>query len=153
MHGRRFAVALVAVLLAACGSASAVVLNDRSIPETTLTTLVSATGIDPGEVAIDDIPEAALFLASVDHAMAGTGYEGEAFVDPETFLGTAVLFCELLDSGLTAEDVLTAYLLALSSSSTEVIPEDDLLLGGVILGAGVETLCPEFTPALGGVTK
>jgi hypothetical protein len=78
-------------------------------------------------------------------------YEGDAFADPEPYLGTAVLFCELLDNGLSGEEVLTAYLLALTDASGgDDIPADDLLLGGVILGAGVQTLCPEFIDAVGG---
>jgi hypothetical protein len=61
-----------------------------------------------------------------------------------------VLFCELLENGLSAEEVLTAYILALTAASEgRDIPPDDLLLGGVILGAGVESLCPEFVGRLG----
>ncbi len=152
MFMRRSAVAFAAVLLTACSSAAAVNV-EPNVPQTTLATLIESTGVDVPGLSVEDVPEAALFLASVDQAMAGTAYQDEAFEDPETFLGTAVLFCELLESGLSAEDVLTAYLLALQSGGAADIPTDDVLLGGVILGAGVETLCPEFTPALGGVTN
>lgn len=153
MIGRRLVVAFFAAGLAACSTASAVVVDDAaSVPQTTLTTLIATTGIDPGDVSAEEVPEAALFLAAVDQAMAGTSYEGDAFEDPETFLGTGVLFCELLESGLTAEEVLTAYVLALPESD-EATADDDILLGGVVLGVGVETLCPVYTPALGGVTN
>ena len=137
-------------MVTACGGAPATAGVAESIPSTTLAILSETTGVDPGVIAAADGPEAALFLAAVDQGLAGTAYEGDAFDDPETYLGTAVLFCELLENGLSTEEVLTAYILALSQASDGGdIPPDDLLLGGVILGAGVETLCPEFAAGLG----
>ncbi len=137
-------------MVTACGGAPATAGVAESIPSTTLAILSETTGVNPGVIAAADVPEAALFLAAVDQGLAGTAYEGDAFDDPETYLGTAVLFCELLENGLSTEEVLTAYILALSQASEgEDIPPDDLLLGGVILGAGIESLCPEFAAGLG----
>jgi hypothetical protein len=137
-------------MVTACGGAPATAGLAESIPSTTLVILSETTGVNVGVIAADDVPEAALFLAAVDQGLAGTAYEGDAFDDPETYLGTAVLFCELLENGLSAEEVLTAYILALTEASDGgEIPPDDLLLGGVILGAGVESLCPEFVGRLG----
>jgi hypothetical protein len=135
--------------LTACGGASATVGDPTSVPQTTLAVMVDQTGVDPGVIQAEDVPEAALFLAAVDQGLTGTAYEGDVFENPETYLGTAVLFCELLDNGLSAEEVLMAYILALTEASGGAeIPGDDLLLGGVILGAGVEALCPEFASQL-----
>jgi hypothetical protein len=147
----RVSFSCLAVLVSACGSATATDAGLVLTPQTTLAVLVEETGIDPAITDVGQVPEAAVFLAAVDEGLAGTSYEGDAFVDPEAYLGTAVLFCELLENGLSGEEVLTAYILALSEASGGGdIPSDDLLLGGVILGAGVQTLCPEFIGAVDG---
>jgi hypothetical protein len=148
--GIRALLVVGAVMVTACGGAPATAGLVESIPSTTLVILSETTGVNVGVIAAADVPEAALFLAAVDEGLAGTVYEGDSFDDPETYLGTAVLFCELLENGLSAEEVLTAYILALTEASDGAdIPPDDLLLGGVILGAGVESLCPEFVERLG----
>lgn len=149
-RGVRLLLVVGAVMVTACGGTSATAGIAESIPSTTLAILSDTTGVDVGMIAAADVAEAALFLAAVDQGLAGTAYEGDVFDDPATYLGTAVLFCELLENGLSAEEVLTAYILALTAASEgEDIPPDDLLLGGVLLGAGVESLCPEFVGRLG----
>jgi hypothetical protein len=164
MEGRRmrhaFSCALLVAFAVACSTASAVMprtdtttdTSDASVVATTLTTIADATGVDAGSLPVDEIPEAAVFLAAVDQAVQGTEYEGESFAEPEAFLGTGVLFCELLERDLSVEEILTAYLLALSPSEGAA-SEDDLILGGAILGAGIETLCPEFGEALEAITQ
>jgi hypothetical protein len=146
----RLLVVVLAVVTTACGGASARGIDAPSVPETTLATLVAQAGVSLDVLMPEDVPASAVFLAAVDQGLAGTVYEGDAFADPETYLGTAVLFCELLENGLSTEEVLTAYVLALTENAAgEEIPDVDLLLGGVILGAGVESLCPEYAGQLG----
>ncbi len=72
-----------------------------------------------------------------------------ALEDPEGVIGTAVLFCDLLGQGLTVEEVMTAYVGAVSDRDPmQVVTTDELRLGGVILGAGVEIICPEYRDRL-----
>ncbi|MDH4116389.1 MAG: DUF732 domain-containing protein [Acidimicrobiia bacterium] len=145
------------VMLTACGSATAgldvatttTTPGTTSLPAATLTTLAEDTGLE--EIAERDVPAAAVFLAAVDAGLEGTVYSGDPLDDPETYLGTGALFCELLDDGLTVDEVLGAYVVALSDSAGgQELSRDDLLLGGVILGAGIEALCPEFSSQLEG---
>jgi hypothetical protein len=104
-------------------------------------------------IAAEDFPAAALFLAAVDDALASTSYAGAAFEDPEGFLSTAVVFCDLLDQGLTVEETVNAYTSALIEASPgEAVEADDLLLGGVILGASIRLICPQHVPMLDELT-
>lgn len=100
-------------------------------------------------LAASDVPLLASFLAAVDDATRGTSQQGIAFEDPEGVIGTAVLFCDLLDEGLTVEEVMTAYVGALIEAEDRApVTDAELALGGIILGAGVETICPEFRDRL-----
>lgn len=141
---------VVAAALSACASASPLVTLEPPSPEvSTSAELPSAGTIPPDTIASTDIPLLATFLASVGDAMEGTTEEGVAFEDPAGVIGTAVLFCDLLDRGLSVEDVMTAYVAALADGDpARAVGEDELKLGGVILGAGVETICPEFRDRL-----
>jgi|FLYL01.1.fsa_nt_gi hypothetical protein len=111
-------------------------------PTTTTTTPVVTFA--PGEGA-----DLARFVAVVDEALTGTSYAGTAYTDPELFVDTGRLFCSLLDRGLTVDDVLTAYVTVLAGETEggEIHP-DDLALGGAVLGAAVEILCPQHSAAL-----
>ena len=131
-------------MLVACGSASPV----RTLePPPTVVPSSSSIPAEDETVAPADVPLLASFLAAVDDATQGTSQQGVAFEDPEGVIGTAVLFCDLLAQGLTVEEVMTTYVAALVEGEGPVT-DDELELGGVILGAGVRTICPEFQDRL-----
>jgi hypothetical protein len=133
------------VLLAACtgtsdGDVTASPATDSAatVPSTTTTVPQGdATTPESGE-----IPRLAQYLATIEHGLEGTGLEGAAFDEPESLIRTGVLFCDLLDEGFGPIDVLRGWVAALSTDG-EVPSEDDLLLGGVVLGSAVKFLCPE----------
>ncbi|MEX2655073.1 MAG: DUF732 domain-containing protein [Acidimicrobiia bacterium] len=95
----------------------------------------------------DDIPTLALYLAAIEQGLEGTGLEGAAFEEAESLLDTGVLFCGLLDEGFGPVDVLRGWVAALSADGGTPT-EDDLLLGGVVLGAAVKFICPEHLDKL-----
>ena len=81
--------------------------------------------------------------------MSATRYAGDVYLDPESFIDTGRLFCSLLDAGVTPTGVLESYLAVLEvESETGEIEDDQLILGGVVLGAAVQVICPEFADAL-----
>lgn len=144
--------ALIAVLAAGCSSPAAV--TTTTPPPATATTAppdVSVTTFPATSttLAAEDFPAAALFLAAVDDALASTSYAGAAFEDPEGFLATGVVFCDLLDEGLTIEETVDAYAAALVEAAPEEgVDAEDLLLGGVVLGAAIRLICPQHNALL-----
>lgn len=143
-------VVLVGVLAAGCSSSpvapSTTVLPATTAPPTVPATTVPATSTT---LAAEDFPAAVLFLAAVDDALASTSYAGAAFEDPEGFLATGVVFCDLLDEGLTIEETVDAYTAALvAAAPDEGVEADDLLLGGVVLGAAIRLICPQHSALL-----
>jgi Protein of unknown function (DUF732) len=146
-------VVLIAVLAAGCSSTSAATTTTLPLPTTSPTTAptVPVTTVPPSSttLAAEDFPAAALFLAAVDDALASTSYAGAAFDDPEGFLATGVVFCDLLDEGLTLEETVDAYAAALVEAAPEEgVEAEDLLLGGVVLGAAIRLICPQHNALL-----
>ncbi|MEX2624067.1 MAG: DUF732 domain-containing protein [Acidimicrobiia bacterium] len=84
-----------------------------------------------------------MLIATIEAAMEGTSYEGAALEEPEVFIATAQLFCELLERGMTADEVLGEYLDRLSESGAADATEEEVRLAGVLLGVSVEVVCPE----------
>ena len=145
-------VVLVAVLAAGCSS-EAIPATSTPQPATSTAppTVPSTTAVPDTSttLAAEDFPAAALFLAAVDDALASTSYAGAAFQDPEGFLATGVLFCDLLDEGLSLEETVDAYTAALVAAAPEEgVEADDLLLGGVVLGAAIRLICPQHNALL-----
>lgn len=151
---RRPATLAMVLVLAACtgpepvaeppqttASSSSTSSSTTSSSSTTTTTTTTTT------YAADDVPTLALYLATIEQGVEGTDLEGAAFDEPEALINTGVLFCGLLDEGFSPTDVLRAWIAALSAEG-ETPDEDDLLLGGVVLGAAVRFVCPEHLEAL-----
>lgn len=144
---------LIAVLAAGCSSAPVATTTTLPAPTTTAATppTVPVTTVPSSSttLAAEDFPAAALFLAAVDDALASTAYAGAAFEDPEGFLATGVVFCDLLDEGLTLEETVDAYAAALvEAAPDEGVEAEDLLLGGVVLGAAIRLICPQHNALL-----
>ncbi len=125
-------------------TSSAVVTT--AAPPTTLGS-TSTTTVVRDTLPIEDVPPLAIYLAAIDRGLSATRYAGDVYLDPESFIATGRLFCSLLEAGVTPTGVLESYIAALESESDEV-DGDDLVLGGVVLGAGVQIICPEFADAL-----
>lgn len=131
-----------ALLLGACAGSSA---GDSTSTGPAPTTTSSTTTTTLAEATGGEIEAAAIFLLSVDDALQGTVHEGAPLDDPETFLAMGQLFCDLLDSGLSLDEVMGGYAAAIVVQyPEEALATDDLRLGGAVLGAAVVVLCPEF---------
>ena len=90
----------------------------------------------------------ARYLATVATMVEGTEYEGLPEADPQGFLASADLMCELLDDGNSPDEVLRRYLEELAAARGAE-SEDDAVLAGTLLGASVETFCPEYSDEFG----
>lgn len=89
----------------------------------------------------EDVPPLALYLAAIDNGLMGTEYQGDVYLDPDGYVNVGRLFCSLLDAGVSPTGVLESYISALEAES-QVLSDDDLVLGGVVLGASVQLICP-----------
>ena len=140
---------MVLILLVASCSSPVAETSATSAPTTSTSTTTSTTTATTTVPAYsdEDVPALALYLAAIEQGIEGTELEGAAFEEPESLINTGVLFCGLLDEGFSPVDVLRAWVAALSSGG-ETPTEDDLLLGGVILGTAVKFICPEYLDLL-----
>lgn len=142
----------MALVLAACSdgaSPQTMMSSTSSAPptSTTTTTTSSTTTSTVPTLPADEVPTLALYLAAIERGVEGTDLEGAAFEEPEALIETGVLFCGLLDEGLAPVDVLRGWVAALSTEG-QTPDEDELLLGGVVLGASVRFICPEHSDRL-----
>lgn len=136
--------ALLLVMAVACSSDPASVTATTTSPTTTLPTTTSTEA----EFEADEVPSLALYLATIDAGLEGTDLEGLAFEDAEALIDTGVVFCDLLEEGLEPRDVMRGWVAALTSAGDREPTEDEYTLGGVILGASVRFICPEFLDAM-----
>ena len=156
---------LVVVALAACGSEPSgsettgrpAVVSSSLPPDESITTSTPppspTTSTTRSSVATTSVPlereDLALFLAAVDGALVDTPYDGAVFVDAESFLAMGAMFCRMLSQGLSTDEVLTGYISALAAGAPGgEIADEDLLLGGVVLGASIQILCPAHSNLL-----
>ena len=116
-----------------------------SVADVPATTSVPS-GTTNTTAAIDEfVPDYAALIATIESAMEGTAYQGAALEDPEIFIATSELFCDLLDEGMTTDLLLAAYLDRLSDGGVVEVDEDDGQMAGVLLGASIEIVCPEYS--------
>ena len=137
-------VLIFVLLIAACdGAAPDSTAADRVAAATT--TFAAENDLDEEQPVETDglVPDYSALIASVESAMEGTTYEGAALEDPEVFIATAEVFCDLLAEGMTQEELLAEYLDRLSNEGELEVDEDDGLMAGVLLGASIEIVCPE----------
>jgi hypothetical protein len=132
-------------LVAACAGSSDGDVSASSSTAVTGAQVTTTTGDGAATTVPEsgDIPQLSRYLATIEHGLEGTGLEGAAFEEPESLIRTGVLFCELLDEGFGPIDVLRGWVAALATDG-HTPSEDDLLLGGVVLGSAVKFLCPEY---------
>lgn len=136
------------VLLAACAGSSNGGATTTATPQSDATTTApsTTTTVSPGDATTTpqegEISRLSEYLATIEGGLEGTGLEGAAFDEPESLIRTGVLFCDLLDEGFGPVDVLRGWVAALATDGGTP-SEDDLLLGGVVLGSAVKFFCPE----------
>ena len=134
---RRGPVVLVLVLLVAgcdAGTPSAPVAGSSD---------PTSPAVDVSDPAVRD----ALYLTAVDDVLAGTAYEGMVDEAPGDFLQAADGVCRRLDDGDDPDRLLTDVLDAIGGTRIP-IGDDDALLAGAVLGAGVQVYCPEHAGSL-----
>lgn len=146
-------------MIALLGLSVALVGCSENVPESTTSTSTTtiaepSTTLSPTTTTvvretlpIEDVPPLAIYLAAIDRGLSATRYAGDVYLDPESFIATGRLFCSLLEAGVTPTGVLESYIAALEAESGDV-DGDDLVLGGVVLGASVQIICPEYAEAL-----
>ncbi len=129
-------------LLAGCGASTGTITSAEAVPATTssLDHTPTMSTLLPSATATTPIELAAVFLAVVEEAVDGTDLAGFVDAEPESVLVIGQAFCELRDTGLTDEEVLTTYLEAVGSQQD--LTEVDATFAGVVFGAAEATLCP-----------
>lgn len=148
---RELVALVLALSLVGCSDGGEVV-STSTAPSSTVssiasTTVASTSTTAPPTFSAEDLPALALYLAAIERGVEDTELAGAAFEEPEALIETGILFCGLLDEGVAPVDVLRGWVAALSADG-EVPAEDELLLGGVVLGAAVRFICPEHTESL-----
>lgn len=145
-------IAIGLAIVACTGGDTATTVSDSQVSVvSTSTTTVSTTAtttptpdLAPGDtLPREDVPPLALYLAAIDRGLMGTDYEGDVYLDPDGYVSVGRLFCTLLDADVSPKGVLESYIAALEAESGE-LSDDDLVLGGVILGASVQLICPDY---------
>lgn len=85
------------------------------------------------------------FLAAAEFAIAGSDYEGAIYESPEIYIAIAQAFCARMGQGDGIGQIAKDYLAAANITKAD---DEDLQFVGALLGAGVETLCPEHASKL-----
>lgn len=137
---------IAVVVLGACGSDAAIPPTPSSVPATTTVapsgdTPVPLTEAPPATTVAP--PDFTLFIAAVDAALADTAYAGAALTDPEVFIATGQLFCELLEEGMASDAILSEHLGALAAVNAGDVTDADATATGVVFGASTEVICPQ----------
>ncbi|MCH7584996.1 MAG: DUF732 domain-containing protein [Acidobacteria bacterium] len=159
---RNTALLVLALMVAGCGSitsdtrdlsesfpdpTSSSGASVATSPSTTAATSSSASTSAPSTTLTVE-ENLVVFIATLEELLVGTSYEGEALNEPDVFVATGRLFCERLDSGDSADDLLTTYLEQLAGG-VDIATDDELVLAGALLGAAVGALCPEHASVVG----
>lgn len=125
-------------LVGCSGSSSSNSLSTSTAANVTADPITSnATGAEASETIQEELVR---FIAAVESVIEGSSYEGTVFETAEIYIAIAQGFCARLSSGAELDLIIDDYFVAAGL----VIPDDDdLLFVGAILGAGIQTLCPE----------
>lgn len=139
MSGRRSS--LPPLLLAVALVASACLGADGGAPTTPA--IPVATSTPPTEPAATDAAETA-FLETLDEHLSASGYAGSVTDDAEAYLRAGSSACELLDRGLTVDDLLLVLAVTLDLGGESSV--DDAVLAVSLVHAATAHLCPEAAP-------
>lgn len=135
------------LVLAACGSTEATQApqpaSSSSPATTTLLPPADTRGSTVPSAATVPPPDFTRFIAAVDTALGETSYAGAALTDPEVFIATGQLFCELLDGGANSDDILSEHLEATAAANGGPLTDADAIVTGVVLGASTQVICPQ----------
>jgi ABC-type glycerol-3-phosphate transport system substrate-binding protein len=146
MSTRLIALLVGMVVLAACGSDTTSEPTSSPSAPTTTSTPSGGTPAPLSEVPFTTTvvpPDFTLFIAAVDAALDDTAYAGAALTDPEVFIATGQLFCELLDEGMSSDAILSEHLDALAAVNAGEVTDADATATGVVFGASTEVICPQ----------
>lgn len=146
MSSRRLlgGIAIGLVLVACTGGDTATTVSGTELATTSIVATTATTDLSPGDtLPQEDVPPLARYLAAIDRGLMGTEYEGDVYLDPESYISVGRLFCSLLEADVSPTGVLESYISSLEAQYGE-LADDDLVLGGVILGASVQLICPEY---------
>lgn len=142
--GRLLGGIAIGLVLVACTGGDTATTVSGTETSVVATSTTATTELSPGDtLPREDVPPLALYLAAIDRGLMGTDYEGDVYVDPDGYVNVGRLFCALLDADVTPTGVLESYIAALEAEYGE-LSDDDLVLGGVILGASVQLICPDY---------
>jgi len=135
------------VFIASCGGQADVAVTTTTpvVADVLVTTSTTSATTDTTALIDEFVPDYAALIATLESAMEGTAYQGAALEDPEVFIATSELFCDLLDEGMTTDLLLAEYLDRLSDGGVVDVDEDDGQMAGVLLGASIEIVCPEYS--------
>lgn len=148
MYPRVIVLASCVILLVGCGSDS----TSPAVAPSASSTVAAPGGTvappttarpSPEGTSTSIPPDFTRFIAAVDAALDETSYAGAAISDPEVFIATGQLFCELLEEGLSFDDILVEHLDALAAVSVGELTEADGVATGVVLGVSTEVICPQ----------
>lgn len=148
MLARLAPVIAAALVFAACGSNTTPQAASLSSTSTTVAASLATTTSLPADAQSTTTvapapPDFTRFIAAVDAALADSAYAGAALSDPEVFVATGQLFCELLDDGASEDDILSEHLDALAAVGDGEVRDADAAATGIVLGASIETICPQ----------
>jgi len=143
----------IAVLGAACTASSQVtessstttVADSDTLPGETTTTLAADEEIVEG--ASNDI---VAFVSDLAVLLKDSPYADALEEDPEVFVASAKLLCEMLATDAPPFEVLREYAALLGGGSTEGASDETLDLAGWLFGTAVGTFCPEYSDRLEG---
>ncbi len=99
--------------------------------------LVDSAAVEDEPVTQDDI---AVLLASGERMLADGPYEGAMYAAPELYVASAQMVCSRLSEGVSIEDVISEFM---ADNLLDAEAPADATLTGTVVGAGVQTLCPQ----------
>jgi hypothetical protein len=135
MPGRRSS--LPPLLLAVALVATACLGADGGAPATPAT---PATTSPPTTGPADVAPAEAAFLDAMGEHLSASGYAGSVPDDAEALLRAGSSACELLERGLTVDDLLLVLAVTLDLGAESSV--DDVVLAASLVDAATTHLCP-----------
>ena len=89
---------VIGLVLAACSTGDTATTLGGNDPITAVTpssvaSTTSTTDLAPGDtLPLEDVPPLARYLAAIDRGLMGTEYEGDVYLDPDSYVSVGRLF-------------------------------------------------------------